>query len=70
MTIIRCDHCKMTLFAVEDGRRIIVKAKHHGKQHLTVVRIEDLTTDKGRATIPAAIDEAGDLILGRQRVHT
>jgi len=42
VTIIRCDHCNTPIMEVQ-GQRIIVKARHHGKEHISVVRIEELS---------------------------
>lgn len=42
MTIIRCDHCNTPIMEVK-GREIRIVAKHHGVQHISVVRIEELS---------------------------
>ena len=39
---IRCDHCNTILFQVKDAAIIILKARHHGEEHVSVVPIEEI----------------------------
>lgn len=39
--VVRCDECGTILFEVR-GDTLIVKARHHGEVHVTVVSLADL----------------------------
>lgn len=45
---IRCDHCNTILFQVKDNAIIILKARHHGEEHVSVVPIEEIIGEKPR----------------------
>ena len=43
---VRCDQCNTILFQVKDGKLIIVKARHHGEEHISVKTIDEITGGK------------------------
>ena len=69
MTTIRCDHCNTPIMEVK-GTTITVKAKHHGVQHISVVRIEELVSDQIIDLRGLAHDAAIDAISEWRYNHT
>ena len=39
---IRCDHCNTPVAEVKDGRFLVIKAKHHGEEHVTVIELDKI----------------------------
>ncbi len=51
LQVIRCDECHVTVMAVQNGA-LVVKVKHHGETHTTVI------------PLTALIDKASVLAIG------
>ena len=41
---VRCDHCGTPVFEVRNGRILLLKAKHHGQDHVSTFELEALAT--------------------------
>lgn len=41
MPLIRCDECNIPVMELR-GRRIIIKSRHYGRQHVTVIDLDQM----------------------------
>lgn len=49
--VLRCVHCGTPIAEIQGGV-LVIRSKHHGQQHINLLRLEDLK-QKMEATLPS-----------------